>query len=318
MQYTCHGPSLLRIGVIGISFKTADLALREAVARGAESLSGNRAVFFSHPTVLLSTCNRTEIYFSSEDLTAAHSDVLALLRSQIDVPFEHRLYSYFGMDCFFHLSRVASGLDSAVLAETDIQRQVKVAYTESKIALPGSLHYVFQKALKIGKNVRSEYKMATTLYGTLWQNAVEFFGDLRQQRILLVGYSEINRGLISFLSHKGIHQVTLCTRAGVEGAVDRDELRRWREYDWIICATKADGYLIRGNSDRRHLIFDLSVPRVVDPDVGATLYNIEEIHQWSEQKSIGHIDAFVWENVVRLCQIYRAKTQHALEIAGRG
>jgi glutamyl-tRNA reductase len=309
---------VLKVGVIGISFKTADLELREAVARGAESLSGSGAVFFPHTTVLLSTCNRTEIYFSSDDLSAAHSDILALLRSRIDVPFEHRLYSYFGMDCFYHLSRVASGLDSAILAETDIQRQVKLAYTRSEIVLPAGLHYIFQKALKIGKNVRTEFEFATSLYGRLWQTAVERLGDLKKRRILLVGYSEINRGLISFLGHKGIDRVTICTRADVEGAVDRRELSKWREYDWIVCATKADGYLIEGNSDREHLIFDLSVPRVVDPDVGATLYNIEEIHSWVEQKNIGHIDAFVRENIVRLSQIYKLKTQRSLESVGRG
>ncbi len=103
----------LRVGVIGINYKTADLSLRETFARISERISGERALFLNHPTVLLSTCNRTEIYFSGEDLAEVHSDLLSFFRPYLNEPFEHLLYAYFGIDCFSHLSRVTSGLDSA-------------------------------------------------------------------------------------------------------------------------------------------------------------------------------------------------------------
>src|SRR5271154_332014 len=110
----------LRVGIMGINYKTSDLSFREKFSRVAEKLSGERALFFKHPTVLLSTCNRTEIYFSAEDLAEAHSDLLAFFRPHI---LEQRLYAYFGIDCFAHLSKVAAGLDSAIIAETEILRQ---------------------------------------------------------------------------------------------------------------------------------------------------------------------------------------------------
>lgn len=92
----------LKIGVIGLNHETADLVFREAVAKGAAILAGEKAIFFPHPTILLSTCNRMEIYFSGEDLAEVHSDLLERLRRQIPEAFAHRLYSYFGLDCFTH------------------------------------------------------------------------------------------------------------------------------------------------------------------------------------------------------------------------
>lgn len=309
---------MLSIGVLGINFKTADLQLREEIARGAESLNGERALFFRHPTVLLSTCNRTEIYFSSENLAEAHTDLLALLRTRIETPFEHRLYSYFGIDCFAHLCRVAAGLDSAILAETEIQRQVKVAYANAKV-LPSCLHYAFQKALKVSKYIRSHLELergAPTLYGTIWQLAKEF------KNILLVGYSEINRGFASFLMHKGVKDIALCTRnpssVRLEGVrvYDRRLLSHWQEFDLIVSASKADGYLITGKTDRRHLIFDLSVPRNVDPAVNAELYNMEQLNHLIEQKrNVLHFEQceeLVLENVLKLTQIYQLKTSRQM------
>lgn len=316
---------MVSIGVLGINYKTADLAIRESIARGAQSLSGEKALFFPHSTVLLSTCNRTEIYFSSDDLALAHSDLLAHLRLQIDEPFEHRLYSYFGIDCFAHLCRVAAGLDSAILAETEIQRQVKVAYAKGR-NLPSSLHYVFQKALKVSKEVRNQLDLqrgAPTLYGTLWQLA-----KWKNARILLVGYSEINRGLISFLMHKGVENISLCTRNPLQvqingvRVVGRSALNRWQEFDVIVCASHADDYLISGQSDRNHVIFDLSVPRNVDPKVGALVYNIEQVNQLIEQKrsdqTVDLCDGYIWENVLKHIRLYRIKTQRVLESVEMG
>lgn len=307
---------MLNIGVLGINFKTADLQLREAMARGAQNLH-----FFHHPIVVLSTCNRTEIYFSAEDLASAHSDLLAYFRNVIEVPFEHRLYSYFGMDCFAHLCRVASGLDSAILAETEIQRQVKVAYSQGK-ELPSCMHYAFQKALKVGKVVRNHLDVTgPTLYSTLWQ-----LTEWKNKRILLVGYSEINRGFASFLMHKGIEGFSLSTRypesVRIEGihVYDRSILERWQEYDLIVCASKAEEYLIAGRSDASHCIFDLSVPRNVDPEVGktATLYNIDQLGSQSEAQHFDRCEALLWENVVRLTRIFRFKTRRGQGIEEMG
>jgi glutamyl-tRNA reductase len=317
----------LRVGIIGINYKSSDLAFREKFSRVAEKLSGERALFFKHPTVLLSTCNRTEIYFSAEDLAEAHSDLLSFFRLHLFESFEHRLYAYFGLDCFCHLSRVASGLDSAILAETQIAAQVKQAYCLASQAtlLPSSLHYIFQKSLRVAKFARNSFSLRkgdATLYGTLWQEAAKYFSDLKKAKILLVGYSEVNRGFGAFLLHRGVQGFSLSTRrpslASMEGALikGRDLLERWTEFDWIVCAAKSEEYLIRGEGTGHHLIFDLSVPRTADPNIKkATLWNIEQIDRFVEKnrrlakEGLERGDAFVQEYVHRLAKIYRTKLE---------
>jgi len=330
----------LRVGVIGINYKTADLAFREEFARVSQKISGERALFFKHPTVHLSTCNRTEIYFSAEDLAEAHSDLLSFLRLHLNEPFEHRLYAYFGIDCFCHLSRVASGLDSAILAETEIQAQVKLAYGQASdiASLPSCIHYIFQKSLRVAKHTRNSFSLekgASTLFGTLWQKAQNYFDDvypnnfssclgIQKAKILLVGYSEINRGFGAFLFHRGIRGFFLATRrpseACMEGAVikGRDLLESWADFDLIVCAAKSEEHLIRGRGAGHHLIFDLSVPRIVDPQIqGAMLWNIEQIDLLIERnrrlakEGLDHGEACVQQYVHRLAKIYRAKNERA-------
>jgi len=326
----------LRVGVIGLSYRTADLGLREEFARISEKISGERALFFKHPTVLLSTCNRTEIYFSAEDLAEAHSDLLAFFRLHMKEVFEHRLYAYFGIDCFCHLSRVASGLDSAVLAETEIQSQVKLAYARvSEIAhLPSCIHYIFQKSLRVAKIARNSFyleKGASTLYGTLWHAAQERFPDLKKKRILLVGHSEINRGFAAFLSRRGIREFFLATRypseVSLEGAIvcEREAISSWATFDLIVAAARSSEYLIRGNGSGNNLIFDLSLPRVVDPQIqSATLWNIEQINQLVEQnrhlakEGLERGRECICEYVGRLARLYRLKNERLkLCVAGK-
>jgi glutamyl-tRNA reductase len=316
-----HSGCLLKIGVIGLNHKTADLAFREAMAKGAAGLAGGKAVFFPHPIVLLSTCNRTEIYFGGDDLTEAHSDLLRTLRRQIPDSFEHRLYSYFGIDCFFHLGKVAAGLDSAILAETEIQRQVKIAYARAAeiASLPSCMHYVFQKALKLGKSIRNRLEIdrgTPHLFQAIWNLAKETL----KRRILLVGHSEVNRKFSHFLYQKGIRNFSLATQnpsavsiRGVEPC-GREELAHWLKYDLIVCAASSDQYLLTGTG-LGQIIFDLSVPRNVDPEIrGVKLYNIEEMNRWIEQRRALQFDKvdesikLLRSETICLARRYREKT----------
>lgn len=311
---------MVSIAVLGVNHKTAEIHLRERIVRGAQDLNNNP--FFPYPTVILSTCNRIEIYFSAEDLAEAHSHLLSYLRAGIDVPFEQALYSFFGIDCFFHLCRVAAGLDSAIFAESEIQRQVRVAYADAK-RLPSSLHFVFQKALKISKEIRSyqHAEGALTLYQALWR-----LTEWQNRKILIVGYSQINRGLIAFLQRKGMDVLTLVTRSSepirLEGVkvVDRSFLAHWQAYDVIVCGAKSEEYLIQGKGRDNQVIFDLSVPRNVDPKTEAKLYNIEQIHRWMQEQQTSenafHGESLIWQNVIRLTKIFRVKTQRALDTLG--
>lgn len=307
----------MRVGILGINFKTADLALHELVARSALAVFQENITI---PMVLLSTCNRTEIYFSSENL--AH--VKNQLQERVGFPLSDHLYSFFEVDCFAHLCRVTAGLDSAILLETEIARQVKTAYAHacSRYCLPSGLHYLFQKAFKVAKSVRNYFLLqngGSILFETLWQIAEMEFTDLRQVRILLVGYSETHRRLFDFLENKGLQQITFCTRRpenvlGIN-VLGRERLSDWNEYDLISCAAQADAFLISGKGKKKHLIFDLSVPRNVDPNVEfVKLYNIEQLNRLVAKKKdllkepLELSETFLKDNVSRLSHLYHAKT----------
>lgn len=318
MLQTC----ILQVGMIGLSHKSTDLPFLELFSRATKAIQGEPARFFSYPFVFLSTCNRTEIYFGAEEPSVAHSELLSFLRLHLEVPFEHRLYSFFGLDCFHHLSRVVAGLDSAIVGECEIQGQVKQAYLQAcdRQMLTASLHYVFQKALKIGKMIRNI--LPTRKLGLI--DAVVKMGEekldaIEHASILLVGYSKLNRSILSLLKKKGAKQITFATRRpGLVTecqACDREEVLRWREYDWVICAAECDTPLLFCQTGSHTLLFDLGMPRNVDPalkeDHTVTFYDIEEVHQWirlHEEKIMQGVATFEQRlkiEVARLARIYR-------------
>jgi glutamyl-tRNA reductase len=289
----------MRIGVLGINFKSAEIAIREFVSKACQrrlSLFSDVSERFS--CVVLSTCNRTEIYFSAKNLAEAHSELLNVLREEIPVAFEHKLYAYFGADCFLHLAQVTAGLDSVIVAESEIQRQVKVAYEQTLLhyRLPSCIHYLFQKSLKVGKKIRSKLSLTqnqVTIPKILFELSNQMLEDFAQSPILFIGNSEINRKVIHFFKQKGITQISLCTRAphsALEMAekegiklVAWDQLLSWHEYSLVICGSNAPHYIVNRTSGQMQtqLIFDLSVPRNVDPllarDPRLQLFNMEEL-----------------------------------------
>ena len=115
----------MQIGVIGANHRSAGLDLRERFAKACEkrlSMHASSLLFPSH--ILLSTCNRTEIYFSAENLEQAYGSIMEAFKEDFPGFSRDLIYSAYGLDCFHHLGRVVSGLDSAVKAETEIQGQV--------------------------------------------------------------------------------------------------------------------------------------------------------------------------------------------------
>lgn len=294
----------MRIGVIGINHKLANVKLRELLAKACQKrfFSGS-SIHGEHSFVLLSTCNRTEVYFTSEDLANTHTYLLYILRNEIDDDFDQKVYSYFGKDCFSHLSRVTSGLDSAILAETEIQGQVKAAYENAiqHLQLPSELHYLFQKALKIGKQVRADLfhgRVMPELEHAIFNTGMHLFKTAKEANILFIGASDINQKILGFLQNKQIQNITICNRTlgrAQEIAkkhkialLEWDKLAQWHDYNWIIFGTKSSEYLI-AKSDLppgiggQKLIIDLCVPRNVDPKLGrdprVTLLNIDQINR---------------------------------------
>lgn len=294
----------MRVGILGINHRLANLKLRESLAQCCQRRfgAGHSTHGTKHHFVLLSTCNRTEVYFSSENLAETHTYILNILRQEVADEFDQKLYSYFGGDCFLHLCRVATGLDSAIVGETEILGQVKGAYEEASkyISLPQEIHYLFQKSLKVSKHVRSELPMQRglpDLEHAILNTGLQIFPDLEKVKVLFVGASDINRKILSFFKSKNLTQITLCNRSpqvaidlaalyGID-TLDWGSISKWEYYDWIIFGTKASKYLVGPrpsmNFVNHKLVIDLSVPRNVNPEISKfnrmTLLNIDEINQ---------------------------------------
>lgn len=309
----------MRIGIVGINHRLADLKLREHLAKACQKRFGAlQAVHDDHYFVLLSTCNRTEIYFTSEDLANTHSYLLNILRMEVEEEFDHKLYSFFGADCFCHLTRVTSGLDSAIIAETEIQGQVKTAY-ESVIeyhSLPKELHYLFQKALGIAKKTRYELQLGRgmpNLEHAILQTGKQLFLTPEHVRLLFVGASEINQKILGFLKNRNFQNITLCNRSDEQAQAFSEAygihhlkwefLKNWPDYDWIIFGTKSPDYLITRQEvnqcaiNQKKLIMDLCVPRNVEPKLNQnpyiTLLNIDQINRLLKIRSRRMADTLV-------------------------
>jgi glutamyl-tRNA reductase len=275
---------LMQVGVIGVNFKCASLSLREKLAKITDKYSSQ--ISLSCPNIVLSTCNRIEIYFSACNLAFSHTQLLAYFQKEIPTEFSHKLYSYFGADCFLHLAKVTIGLDSAIILETEIQGQVKRAY-QAASNLNKDLHFIFQKSLKIGKEIRSMSRLnhnISNLPRTISKIAHSFF---TAPKALFIGASSINFTILSEFESS-----TLITRSQERAQkkalekvsiVDWGHLKNWEDYDVIVIGTTYFGYLFdHMKYERRKVIFDLSVPRNVHPKLGyhdlVELYNIDQLN----------------------------------------
>lgn len=295
----------MRIGLVGINHKQADLQLREKLARTCQRRFGSdQSAHSGHSFILLSTCNRTEIYFSSPNLPETHTYILNILRNDLEGEFDQKLYSYFNDDCFHHLARVTCGLDSAIIFETEIQGQVKNAYEKAcqYASFPSDIHFLFQKCLHIGKKMRSKMpveKETEDIEYAIFSMGIHLLKSKANLKVLFIGASDINLKILKFLKKKEVKDITICNRTFSTAEVlsikydlqilDWKNLNEWHRYDWIILGTKSPHFLIGNTEYKREtfpskkLIIDLSVPRNVDPRLRnnpfITLLNIDQINR---------------------------------------
>lgn len=294
----------MHVGVIGINHKVADVSIRELFAKAfLLRFSLNTPLEEKGISIVtLSTCNRAELYFTASDLAAAHQHILDILRQEIDQDFEQKCYSFFGKDAFCHLCQVTAGLDSAIIAETEIQGQVKKSYEAAakKAVLPKELHLFFQKALKIAKEVRTGCPVSCThpdIEHVLFAKLSHFFQN-ELPTVLFVGASEINIKIARFLQKKGCSKLTFTNRTKTTADEIAEKLScqlvpwiefkgRIGEFSCIITATKSPYFLITPDmleNQKKKLLIDLSVPRNIDPEVAHELINIDSLQTHLDER----------------------------------
>jgi glutamyl-tRNA reductase len=298
---------------IGASHKTAPVEVRERLAvperRAAEFTRDLMGASSVHEAVVISTCNRTELYLVVGDPVDAESTVLAMLASQAAIrPTEltSAIYSYRNCDAARHLYRVAAGLDSMIVGETEIQGQVKRSY-DSALAndTVGPLtNRLFRAALATGKRVRSETAIGErqlSLPAVAVALARERLGRLDRSEVVIVGTGETSELTARALADSGCRTVFVASRrreraialsrryGGASATFDElpDVLAR---ADIVVAATASPHLLLevrevaevmKARGGRPMLLIDLAVPRDIDAAcgelAGVSLFDIDDL-----------------------------------------
>src|SRR3954451_9076513 len=297
----------MKLFAAGVSHKTAPVELREQLAVKQSAIVDLAFVLkcFGHldEIVLLSTCNRIEIYGTTRHATGHIKSLLQLLCAEQRDSDPH-IYLYEDAAAVRHLLRVAAGLDSMVLGETEITGQIKNAYEIARNAgLTGRvLNRLFQSAFQTTKEIRTRTGIGRGTV-SIKSTAVELIGktDLSQQSIMVLGAGEMAENCVRLLMKKGAQSLfisnrsfdralDLATRCGGEAVCFGYCLFEMRDVDVVIAATSSAETLLgrddvenlmKARRNRPLLLIDLSVPRNIDPAVGGlenvALYNIDDL-----------------------------------------
>jgi glutamyl-tRNA reductase len=305
--------------VIGLNHRTTPLELLERTTVAPDALAKALTDVCSRPNVneavVLSTCNRTEVYAVVERFHGAYQDIrdfLCDLAAAAPEDLADHLYSQFDDDAALHLFEVASGLDSAVLGESEILGQVRTAWERARTegAARAGLNLLFRHALEVGKRVRTETAIgrstASVSYAAVAM-ATDRLGTLEGRRVLVVGAGDMGEGMAVALRHAGVGEMLVANRtlrravevaARVDGLavglhevdealVDADVLLTSTGAGSVLFEHHAVAGLMERRPDRPLLIVDIAVPRDVDPGVtaipGVTLLDLDDLRTFAER-----------------------------------
>jgi len=339
--------------LLGINHQTAPVELREKVAFTPETLAPALASLHALPdvseVVLLSTCNRTEVYAQANGSDAALIDWLATHPGNAaEIPpgpgLRNYLYRHSDADAVRHLFRVASGLDSLVLGEPQILGQVKQAWASARAAgaLGGALDRLFQQAFATAKHARTDTRIGAhpvSVASTAVHLAQRNFARLDESTVLLIGAGETIELAARHLAEARTKRLLVANRtlahaqdlASRHGgyALPLEELERHlAEADVVISATASRtpvlqrGLVERALQARRHrpmLLLDLAVPRDIDSDVGALrdvfLYTVDDLEHVIEDNRRSRREAAEQAEVI--IDLHAARYLEQLQASGR-
>jgi len=310
----------MHIVVVGLSHKTAPVEIREKLAvpesRLGEALTRLCAYQGIKEGILLSTCNRVEVYAVVEDLETGYGRIQEFLAdAHLSVSSEQltpHLYWQTGDRAITHLFRVACSLDSMVVGESQILGQVKDAFetalTHKTTGL--ILNKVVKKAISVAKRVRTNTRIAETAVSVSYaavELAKKIFSDLRDKTVLLVGAGEMAKLAARHFMAAGVRHVLVTTRTPQHAVALADQFNgtavpfeQFRDEmataDIVLVSTGAAHYLVGSDDVQRAVkqrmnrpmfLIDISVPRNIDPAVrhvdNAFLFDIDDLKCRVEQ-----------------------------------
>jgi glutamyl-tRNA reductase len=312
----------MEIFVTGLNHKRAPVELREKLAVDDATIQTAlvelQKSFSAQEMVILSTCNRVELYSVHEGEAPAPGAVTELLARRHGVPAETlapALYHHQGTDVVRHLFRVASSLDSMVLGETQIIGQVKDAYLAAQAAgATGRVfNRLFQQALAVAKRVHTTTSLGeknVSVPSVASRLAEKIFQDLARKRLVIIGAGEMGELTVGAFRNRGVTQIHVVNRS-LENAQalarqhggqahTLDELPKVLPLgDIVIACIRADNYVLNVDlveaalAARRHdpmFLIDIAVPRNIHPEVNEIdnvyLFNIDNLEQIVQQNVI--------------------------------
>ncbi len=303
----------MSIIVVGLNHKSAPVEIREKLAFNANNIPIALAQFIyrfeSAESVILSTCNRVEMYVSSLDGTVKVDDVLSFLADfhKIELnAFAPYMYHYSDDRAINHLFSVTASIDSMVLGESQILSQVKDAYTTASMedATGKVLNQLFQQALNVAKIVHTETSIGkgkVSISSVAVEFAEKIFQDFTGKTVLVVGAGEMCELLLKHLYEEGARTFVVANRTferaeelakTYQGQAIKYELlgEYLTKADIIISSTSAPHYVIHTDQVKdaiKHrrgnpmFLMDIAVPRDIEPGVGSIdnvyLYNIDDL-----------------------------------------
>jgi glutamyl-tRNA reductase len=330
----------MSIVVLGINYHTSPVTLLEKVMIPVPAMSEALRVLSSHSdireVIVLSTCNRTEVYAVAERYHAAHTDILEFLCETSGLSADEitpHLYSQFDDDAVVHLFEVAAGIDSAVLGETEIVGQVREAwdFAMKQGTSRSTLNLLFRYALESGKRARTETgisRSTASVAHAAVEMAEEILGTLSGKRVLVVGAGEMGEGVAGALSRAGTESITVLNRtvsraealANKIGARVSDFESLENELstaDVVLACTGAGGVIIdhellarvRQGVSTPILVVDIALPRDVAASVaelpGVTLRDLDNLSDWAQRgidkrsSEVGQVREIIGEEVKR-------------------
>lgn len=341
----------MEIIVIGLNHKTAPIDIREKLAfqesEIEEALQRIRSIPSIRETMILSTCNRVEIYATSKEVEKAVQELKQFLSEIHQFPlerFERNLYLLIGEEAVRHIFRVASSLDSMVVGEPQILGQIKEAYqraNESK-ASGVILHRLLHRAFHVAKRVRTETKIsssAVSVSSVAVELAQRIFGTLEDRVVFLIGAGEMIELAARHLVSGGVKKILVTNRTYERAlnlarefqgeAIPFEEMNiGLKRADIVISATNSpepiltSEQIIRVMKERKHrpiFFIDIADPRDIEPKVGdlenVYLYNIDDLQKVAfenlkdREREAEKAEGIVREEVERFVRWY-----HSLEV----
>lgn len=304
----------MNILIVGLNHKTADVDIREKLAFNGQKLEEGLQRIKTLPdvkeAVILSTCNRVEIYAAVSNAAVAHEAIKNFISEFHGIDrsaLETSLYAYENINAVRHVFRVASSLDSMIVGEPQILGQIKDAFDFSlqKKTTGILLNKLMKKTISVAKRIRTETKIAENAVSISFaavELAKKIFTDLSTKSFMLLGAGDMAELAARHLMSSGVKDVLVANRTYESGeklakefngrAVKFDDFtHEIVNTDIVICSTGASKYVLMKEQmqkvmkERRHkpvFIIDISVPRNIDPSINdidnVYLYDVDDLH----------------------------------------